>query len=111
MECSWVKHKGDPMMTATAPRVEVCPEYQLLLQQCQQTLATWQQRYAVAARSPLAAKRAVAQLQQLQSNYALACSRLESHERSCQTCQYISKIGGLDFESMSDALYQGRRSG
>jgi lipid II:glycine glycyltransferase (peptidoglycan interpeptide bridge formation enzyme) len=101
--------QGGPMMTATAPRLEVCPEYQLLLQHCQQTLATWQQRYTIATRSPLAAKRATAELQQLQSNYALACSRLESHEKSCQTCQYISKIAGLDFESMSDALY--RRSG
>jgi lipid II:glycine glycyltransferase (peptidoglycan interpeptide bridge formation enzyme) len=98
------------MMTATAPRLEVCPEYQLLLQQCQQTLAAWQHRYTLATRSRLAAKRAAAELQQLQSSYTSACSRLEIHERSCQTCQYISKIGGLDFESMSDALYQGRRS-
>jgi hypothetical protein len=29
---------------------------------------------------------------------------LEKHEQACQLCQYISKIGGLDFESMSHAV-------
>jgi hypothetical protein len=97
------------MNAATAPRVEVCPEYQFLLQQCQQSLAVWQQRRTFATRSPLAARRAADELQRLQANYNRAYSLLESHERSCSTCQYISKIGGLDFESMADALFQYRQ--
>jgi len=92
------------MTAATAPRLEVCREYQLLLQQCQQTLATWQQSRTLAARSPLFAPGGAAELQRLQLEYKNAYARLESHERSCSMCQYISKIGGLDFESMSDAL-------
>jgi hypothetical protein len=32
------------------------------------------------------------------------CTQLESHEQFCQHCQYVSKVGGLDFESMASAL-------
>jgi len=46
----------------------------------------------------------------LQTNYARAYALLESHEHTCRTCQYVSKIGGLDFESMSSVLNQRRRS-
>lgn len=97
------------MIAATAPRLEVCPEYQVLLRQCQQVLANWQQKRTFAARSPLGIARATAELQRLQADYAQAYTQLETHERSCSTCQYISKIGGLDFESMSDALFQSRQ--
>ncbi len=94
------------MMTATAPRLQVCPEYQLLLQQCQQTFLLLQRKRTLAARSHLATKRAASELLQLQENYAVAYSRLELHEQSCSHCQYISKIAGLDFESMAEALIQ-----
>ena len=97
------------MTAATAPRLEVCPEYQLLLQQCQQALVNWQQQRRLASRSPIAAARAAAELQRLHADYKNAYTRLETHERSCSTCQFISKIGGLDFESMSDALVHNRQ--
>lgn len=92
------------MSSATAPQVSVCPEYQHLLEQCQKALATWQQRRTLVARSPMAARGVVADLKRLQANYTLAYAQLESHEHSCRTCQYIAKIAGLDFESLSDAL-------
>ena len=92
------------MSSATAPQLSVCPEYQHLLDQCQKALVSWQQRRTLVARAPLAGRDVVADLNRLKANYTLAYARLESHEHSCRTCQYIAKIAGLDFESLADAL-------
>jgi hypothetical protein len=92
------------MSTAVAPRLAVCPEYQRLLYTCQRSLAAWQQQRTRAERDPMAGHRHRVQLKRLQEQYSCACSMLESHEQRCQTCQYISKVGGLDFESMASAL-------
>jgi hypothetical protein len=92
------------MSPATAPLLGVCPEYQRLLQSCQKALAVWQQRRTRVERGPLAAARARANFKRLQSDYARMCTQLESHEQFCQHCQYVSKVGGLDFESMASAL-------
>lgn len=101
--------KGDPMSYAAAPQVGVCPEYQLLLEQCQKALILWQQRRSFAERTPFARASAIEELNRLQENYARAYALLESHEQSCGTCQYIAKIAGLDFESMANALNRDRR--
>jgi hypothetical protein len=91
------------MSTAVAPRISVCPEYQRLLHFCQSALEMWQRKRTYAERT-LAGPRVRSQLKQLQDGYARAYAALESHEQFCQTCQYISKVGGLDFESMASAL-------
>lgn len=92
------------MSTAVAPRIAVCPEYQRLLQSCQQALAMWQRKKTHAERETMAGPRVRTQLRQLQDGYTRAYAALEGHEQYCQTCQYISKVGGLDFESMASAL-------
>jgi len=92
------------MTTAVVPQIGVCAEYQHLLQSCQKALVIWQQRRAIVERTYLVDRRVSEGLKRLQGNYARAHALLESHEQSCQTCQYISKIGGLDFESLSNAL-------
>jgi hypothetical protein len=97
-------------MTTQVPRRGVCLEYQLLLARCQKALVSWQQRRTLLDRAAFAAESPAAALKHLQANYARAYARLENHEHSCQTCQYISKIGGLDFESMSSALDEYRRT-
>lgn len=97
-------------MTSNVPRHGVCPEYQFLLERCQKALVSWQQRRTLLDRAAFAQKSPAAALKHLQTNYARAYARLESHEHSCQTCQYISKIGGLDFESMYNALDEYRRT-
>ena len=89
---------------AVAPLAGACREYQGLLDSCQRSLAAWQQRRSLAQRDPLVSQRLRAQLQRLQEEYVRAYALLESHEKFCQTCQYISKVGGLDFESLSNAL-------
>jgi len=87
---------------------ETCPEYQLLLDKCQKALASWQQRHVIIAQASLQGRSAAVELRRLQTNYARAYALLDGHEHSCRTCQYISKIGGLDFDSMSAALSQHR---
>jgi hypothetical protein len=95
------------MSTAVAPRMAVCPEYQRLLHSCQQALAVWQQRRTRAERNPLGGVRVRAELKHLQDEYGSAYAQLENHEKFCQACQYVSKVGGLDFESMASALNRG----
>jgi hypothetical protein len=92
------------MSTAVAPRIGVCSEYQRLLHSCQIALSAWQQRQSVVGKDPIAAPKLRPQLKRLQDQYARASAQLESHEQFCQTCQYIAKVGGLDFESMASAL-------
>lgn len=92
------------MIASTAPQLGACPEYQLLLEKCQNALVSWQQRRSIIAHASMAGKSAAVELKRLQDNYTRAYSLLDMHEHSCRTCQYISKIGGLDFESMSSAL-------
>ena len=99
------------MATATRAQTGVCPEYRILLDHCQKALVTWQQHRTHAERVSLAGKSTVEELNRLQANYARAYARLESHEQSCAICQYVAKIAGLDFESMSTALNRHRRIG
>ncbi len=96
------------MSAAYAPQIGVCPEYQHLLEQCQKALVSWQQRRTLVARAPLADRASIAAIKRLQANYASAYAELERHEHSCRTCQYIAKITGVDFESLTDALTQYR---
>jgi hypothetical protein len=98
------------MFVAGAPQVGLCPEYQLLLEKCQKALVSWQQRRTLIAHASLEGRSAIQELKRLQSNYARAYALLDTHEHSCRTCQYISKIGGLDFDSMEIALTHYRRS-
>lgn len=98
------------MIAATAPQLGTCPEYQLLLEKCQKALVSWQQRRTILAHASLAGKDAAAELRRLQDNYSRAYALLDGHEHSCRTCQYIAKIGGLDFDSLSTALTHYRRA-
>jgi len=94
------------MSTAVAPRIWNCPEYQRLLDCCQRTLAAWQQCRTRAERNVLLGAQLRAHVSRLKEEFARANGLLENHEKFCQTCQYISKVGGLDFESLSNALHQ-----
>ncbi|MGC2764596.1 MAG: hypothetical protein WB607_03745 [Candidatus Acidiferrum sp.] len=99
------------MSTVTGPRVGLCVEYQHLLDSCQKALATWQQYRSAVERQSMVNSRVRGQLKRLQGQYSRAYAMLETHERICVHCQYISKVGGLDFESLSSALDLHRRFG
>lgn len=92
------------MTTAAAPRLVVCPEYQRLLHFCQKSLAAWQQRRTLLQRDSINALRLRDEITRFQKEYERAYALLEAHEQHCRECQYISKVGGMDFESMSNAL-------
>lgn len=92
------------MISAASTHLGVCPEYQLLLEKCQRALVSWQQRNTIVAQAARNGRNAASELKRLQDNYHRAYAVLDGHESSCRTCQYISKIAGLDFESMSSAL-------
>lgn len=92
------------MSTATAPRLVVCTEYQHLLQSCQRSLTALQQQRTLLERRSIHAQQLRMEVKRLQFEYERAYAVLEKHERHCQDCQYISKVSGLDFETMSSAL-------
>jgi len=88
----------------------VCPEYQRLLNKCQDALFSWQQHAALISRNTRMGQKVTADLRRLESTYKRAYAELERHEHACPDCQYVSNVGGLDFESMSSALTYYRRS-
>ena len=92
------------MTTPVSPHTPVCPDYENLLQECRGALEIWQRRRAQLYRSSVNSRTMSIELEQLQGRYVKTYALLEKHEQSCQRCQYVSKIGGLDFESMSHAM-------
>ena len=92
------------MSTATAPRLVVCTEYQRLLQFCQESLTALQHQRTLLERPSIFAQRSREEVTRLQLEYERAYAVLEHHEHHCQECQYIAKVGGMDFESMSEAV-------
>jgi hypothetical protein len=92
------------MTTSVSPQTAVCPDYEHLLQECRGALETWQRRRTELYRNAVNSRKMSIELEQLQGAYVKTYSLLEKHEQACQLCQYISKIGGLDFESMSHAV-------
>lgn len=97
-------------MAAVSRELGICPEYRKLLTVCQEALASWQHRAALIGKNTNPGHKAASELRQLQSNYKRAYALLDDHEHTCPDCQYVSKIAGLDFECMSSALNQYRRS-
>lgn len=92
------------MATQVSPRTPVCPDYENLLQECRGALEVWQRRRTQLYRDSRNVRNMSMELEQLQGKYVKTYALLEKHEQSCQRCQYVSKIGGLDFESMSHAV-------
>ncbi len=98
------------MMAEVSRGPGVCSEYKRLLGECQEALFSWQQRAALIARNAKLGQRTASELKRLHSNYRQAYAELERHEHACSACQYVSQISGLDFECMSTALNEYRRT-
>jgi len=92
------------MTVPILPHPAVCPDYENLLQECRGALETWQRRRTQLYRDNVSGRSMSIELEQLQGTYVKTYALLERHEQSCRRCQYVSKIGGLDFESMSHAV-------
>lgn len=92
------------MSTATAPRLVICTEYQRLLHSCQESLLALQQQRTLLDRHSIHKQLLREDVRRLQVEYERAYGVLEDHEHHCQECQYIAKVGGMDFETMSEAV-------
>lgn len=90
-------------------KTAVCNEYERLLTACQNALESWRSRREEIARSHFRGKPASDELLRLQANYAKAYSQLEKHEENCETCRFVSKIGGRDFATIANNVLDRKR--
>lgn len=90
-------------------KTAVCTEYEELLTACHNALENWRNRRNEIARLHLQGKKVGDELLRLQADYAKAHVRLELHEESCQTCRFVSKIGGRDFTAITGSLLDKKR--
>jgi hypothetical protein len=90
-------------------KTAVCTEYERLLQVCVQSLNRWRNRRDEIADSGLKGKEVGDELLRLQADYVKAYSRLEKHEDSCALCQFVSKIGGRNYASISTGVLDKKR--
>jgi hypothetical protein len=81
-------------------KTAVCTEYEQLLHDCQNALEIWRRRRDEAARTNLTGKQIGDELQKLQANYAKAYSALNRHDKECELCRFVSRIGGRQFSTL-----------
>jgi len=85
-------------------KTAVCTEYDELLHDCQHALEIWRRRRDEAARGNLTGKQIGDELQRLQANYAKTYSALNNHDKECELCQFVSRIGGRHFATLSSEI-------
>ena len=82
----------------------VCAERQMLLEECQRTLETWNEFRAEFCQFRFFRREAGDELLRLQAKCVRAYSELQNHERNCSLCQLTAGIEGYDSENLSEAL-------
>ncbi len=93
--------KGESTMSQEVSfKTAVCSDYEQLLYDCQNALEMWRRRRDEAARANLTGKQIGDELQKLQANYAKAYSALNRHDKQCELCQFVSRIGGRPFSTL-----------
>ena len=85
-------------------KTAVCSDYEQLLYDCQNALELWRRRRDEAARANLSGKQIGDELQKLQAKYAKAYSALNRHDKECELCQFVCKIGGRHFQTVSSEV-------
>ena len=90
-------------------KTAVCTEYERLLTACQNALESWRSRREEIAGSRLRGKQAGDELLRLQAYYAKAHAQLEKHEENCETCRFVSKIGGRDYTAIANSVLDRKR--
>ena len=78
-----------------------CTEYEKLLFACQKALENWRARREEVEVIGFVSKRTADDLVKLQTDYARAYSKLESHEDFCELCQFVTKIGQQNVAGIS----------
>jgi hypothetical protein len=87
----------------------VCSEYERLLFLCEYALNAWRERREEVSNSGLPGKEVAPELLRLQANYARAYAHLERHEDHCDTCRFVSKIGGRNHARVSHIALDRKR--
>jgi hypothetical protein len=82
-------------------RTAICTDYEKLLFTCQRALESWHRCRDEVASLGFADKNISDDLLRLQAAFARAYSQLESHDRHCELCRFVSKIGSRNFSITS----------
>jgi hypothetical protein len=93
--------KGESTMSQEVSfKTAFCSDYEQLLYDCQNALEIWRRRRDEAARANLTGKQIGDELQKLQANYAKAYSALNRHDKQCELCQFVFRIGGRPISTL-----------
>lgn len=87
----------------------ICEKYQTLLEDCEKTLAAWNERRTKITESRLVTKDAGDELLRLQAKYARAYTVLQNHSHHCTFCQLVKRLEGCESEIGSDVVFDGAR--
>ena len=83
---------------------EVCAEQQMLLEECQSALETWNEFRAEFCQFRFFRREAGDELLRLQAKCVRAYTALQNHERQCSLCQLTTGIEPRDSENTAEAL-------
>jgi hypothetical protein len=93
-------HAEHPFKTA------ICTDYENLLFACQRALENWCGRRVEVASHGFASEVTADELVSLQTAYARAYSRLESHKEHCEVCRFVSRISARNRSGISIAALE-----
>src|SRR5215469_15855708 len=82
----------------------VCAEHQMLLEECQRALETWNEFRAEFCQFRFFRREAGDELLRLQAKCVRAYSALQNHERNCSLCHLTAGIELCDSENNPEAL-------
>jgi hypothetical protein len=85
-----------------------CTEYEKLLFACQKALEDWRTRREEVEAIGFVSKRTADDLVKLQTNYARAYTKLESHEDFCELCQFVTRIGEQNVAPISTSALESK---
>ena len=81
---------------------EVCAEQQMLLEECQSALETWNEFRAEFCQFRFFRREAGDELLRLQAKCVRAYTALQNHERQCSLCQLTTGIEPRDSENTAE---------
>jgi hypothetical protein len=90
-------------------KTAICTDYERLLFACQEAFEQWRHLRDDIASTGFASRKTSDELLRLQALYARAYARLEAHEKRCELCRFVAKIGGRSDSAISGAAEEHSR--
>lgn len=87
-------------------RTSICTDYEHLLFACQRAFQNFQRRREEVAAQGFTDEDTTVALRCLEIAYLGAYARLESHDRHCQLCRFVSKLGARNLSGSSVAAME-----